>query len=183
MSTLMARTGGHLGNVKPRNFLVCDGKGVNPVMARKYKLPDFLNGVITQGVYERWLHRKAVVHVRRDRRRCNKAATNEAYKLAIHKAVTESAGQDSYTGEQLDWHLVSQYDNAQSKANRRQYKAQFALLPTADHVNDGLGPADFQICAWRTNDAKNDLPLDEFIALCRRVIDHQDKPRHTGEDD
>jgi hypothetical protein len=49
-------------------------------------------------------------------------------------------------------------------------------LPTVDHVNDGLGPADFRICAWRTNDAKNDQSLDEFVALCRRVIDYQGKP-------
>ena len=26
-----------------------------------------------------------------------------------------------------------------------------------DHVGDGLGAADFKICAWRTNDAKHDL--------------------------
>ena len=162
-------------NVRPKNFLVCDRTGVNPVVARKYELPDFLNRDITQGVYERWLHRKAVAHVRRDRRRGNKAATNEAYKIAIHKAVTESEGRDFYTGEQLHWRLISQYENEQAKASGRKYKRKFALLPTVDHVNDGLGPPDFQICAWRTNDAKNDLPLDEFIALCQRVIDHQDK--------
>lgn len=143
-------------------------------MARKYELPVFLKGIIEQSTYERWLHRKAVAHVRRDRKRGNKSATNESYKIAIHKAVMASNGRDFYTGEQLDWHLASQYDNEQSKANGRRYKAQFALLPTADHVNDGLGPADFQICAWRTNDAKNDLPLDEFIALCQRVIDYHD---------
>lgn len=144
-------------------------------MTRKYELPDFLTGVVNQSSYERWLHRKAVAHVRRDRKRGNISATNETYKIAIHRAVNQSSGRDFYTGEVLDWHLISQYDNEQSKAGGRQYKARFALLPTVDHVNDGLGPADFQICGWRTNDSKNDLTLADFIALCRRVIEYQEK--------
>jgi len=151
-------------------------------MARKYELPSFLKGVLTQSAYDKWLHRKAVAHVRRDRKRGNVSATNESYKIAIHKAVIGSEGLDFYTGEQLDWHLLSQYDNKESKADGRQYKARFTLLPTADHVNDGLGPADFQICAWRTNDAKNDLLLDEFIALCERVVDYQRKGQTSEEE-
>ncbi len=142
-------------------------------MARKYELPDFLEDVLTQAEYDRWLHRKAAAHVRRDRRRGNKAATNQLYKIAIHTEVTASGGCDAYTGEKLDWHLMGQYDNEKSKKGKRSYKARFGLLPTADHVNDGRGPADFRICAWRTNDAKSDPPLEEFIALCERVVTHQ----------
>jgi hypothetical protein len=66
--------------------------------------------------------------------------------------------------------LVSKYDNAESKEGKRDYKAQFALLPTVDHVGDGLGVADFKICSWRTNDAKDDLSLNEFVELCHRVV-------------
>ena len=150
-------------------------------MTRKYELPGFLEGVLTQAEYDRWLHRKAVAHVRRDRKRGNKAATNEAYKGALHAGITASAGCDAYTGEKLDWHLVGQYDNEKSKKDKRDYKARFGLLPTADHVNDGRGPADFRICAWRTNDAKGDLPLEEFIALCERVIAYHRKS-HAGND-
>jgi hypothetical protein len=139
---------------------------------RKYPLPDFLTSTLSQTQYERWLQRKAVAHVRRDRKRGNKSATNEEYKVAIHQAVIASHGRDFYTGEAMDWALVSTYDNKLSGANGRVYKAQFALLPTVDHVDDGLGPADFKICTWRTNDAKSDLPLDEFIALCNRVVRH-----------
>ena len=47
--------------------------------------------------------------------------------------------------ELLDWSLISHYDNAESKHGRREYKAKFALLPTIDHVGDGLGTADFKI--------------------------------------
>jgi len=70
---------------------------------KKYQLPTFLEGVITQAHYERWLHRKAMAHIKRDRkRRDNKEATNEEYKFAIHRAVEESLGKDAYTDEPLD---------------------------------------------------------------------------------
>jgi len=54
----------------------------------------------------------------------------------------------------------------------RNYKKEFALLPTVDHVGDGTGPLDLKICSWRTNDAKNDLPLSEFISVCQAVLKH-----------
>jgi hypothetical protein len=98
-----------------------------------------------------------------------------AYKTAIHKAVEQSEGLDAYTGETLRWDLISKYDNEASRLGRRVYKASLALLPTVDHVGDGLGAADFRICAWRTNDAKGDLEYAEFIGLCRRVLE-----RHSG---
>lgn len=139
---------------------------------RKYAMPDFLSGVLTQANYERWLRRKAAAHVKRDRKRGNSRAIGLEYRLAIHGAVLESNGNDTYTGEALEWGLVSKYDNEKSKSGTRRYKATFALLPTVDHVGDGLGSADFKICAWRTNDAKNDLSEPEFIALCRRVVEH-----------
>jgi hypothetical protein len=71
--------------------------------------------------------------------------------------------------------LVSTYSNAESKAGRTAYKSQFALLPTVDHVPGADGEYDFVICAWRTNDAKNDLSHDEFVALCRRVVDYHEE--------
>jgi hypothetical protein len=139
-------------------------------MMRKYQIPKFLEGTVTQDYYERWLHRKAVAHVRRDRKRRNKTATNEEYKIAIHKAVSDSKGKDAYTGEELDWTLLSKYDNKASKKHGRSYKKQFALLPSVDHVGDGTGPVDFKICAWRTNDAKSDLSYKEFVELCKRIV-------------
>ena len=131
-----------------------------------------MSKLVEQATYERWLHRKALAHVKRDRGRGNESATNEEYKMAIHQAVCVSNGKDAYTNEDLDWSLLSQYDNEQSKKHGRQYKKQFALLPSVDHVGDGKGAADFKICAWRTNDAKNDLSLAEFIELCRKVLTH-----------
>jgi hypothetical protein len=141
---------------------------------RKYQMPDFLTPILTQERYDRWLGRKASAHVKRDKERGNRTASREKYKLAIHDAVIKCGACDHYTGEQLDWSLLSRYNNAESKAQRRVYKSKFALLPSVDHVGDGLSEANFKICSWRTNDAKNDLTHDEFVALCRRVVSHFD---------
>ena len=143
-------------------------------MSQKYALPIFLAGTTTQASYTRWLGRKSVAHVRRDKKRGNTIATNEAYKMAIHRAVLQSDGRDDYTGELLDWSLISRYNNAASKEMRRPYKASFALLPTVDHVGEGLGAVDFKICSRRTNDAKHELTHIEFVELCRRVVAHFD---------
>jgi len=137
---------------------------------KKYRPPEFLEGVVPQEAYERWLDRKAKKHVKRDRARGNQTATVEQYKTAIHQAVEESNGKDAYTNEELNWFLLSQYDNEQSKKHGRKYKKAFALLPSLDHVGNGIGLADFKICAWRTNDAKNDLSYEEFLELSHKVI-------------
>jgi hypothetical protein len=142
---------------------------------RKYELPTFLSAITDQAAYERWLRRKAAAHVKRDRKRGNRTAVGEAYRVAIHLAVLNCEGRDCYTGEELRWDLLSTYRNDKSRAGRQAYKATLALLPTVDHVGDGQGAADFKICAWRTNDAKNDLSDAEFIQLCRRVIDHHQR--------
>ncbi len=136
--------------------------------------------MVDQKDYEKWLRRKAVAHVRRDRNRGYKLATNEIYKIAIHKAVCESEGKDAYTEERLDWSLISKYDNEQSKKYGRKYKKQFALLPSVDHVGDGKGTANFKICSWRTNDSKNDLSYVEFLGLCKKVIAAANKSLQRG---
>jgi len=141
-------------------------------VAKKYALPDFLHGRCEQDAYERWLDAKAIAHVRRDRARGNITATRASYMMAIHEAVIASRGFDYYTGEPLDWERISTYDNNESKARRRAYKREFALLPTLDHVGDGSGQPDFRICGWLTNDCKADLTMGELLAFCRRVIDH-----------
>jgi len=137
---------------------------------RKYQIPNFLEGVVDQVAYEKWLHRKAMSHIKRDRNRGNSTATNEAYKIEIHRAVSDSNGVDYYTEEKLNWTLLSKYNNEESKKFGRSYKSQFALLPSVDHVDDGKGRANFVICGWRTNDAKNDLSYGEFIKLCIRIV-------------
>ena len=47
---------------------------------RKYQLPGFLEKFVDQKTYDRWLHRKTVAHIRRDRNRST-TAKNEEYKI------------------------------------------------------------------------------------------------------
>ncbi len=140
-------------------------------MSKKRAMPSFLEGVVEPEAYEHWLIRKAAAHVKRDRKRGRKC-TGSAYRAAIHRAVVRSGGKDAYTGEKLDWHLMSTYDNEHSQRGRRAYKARFALLPTVDHVEGEATGTKFEICAWRTNDAKNDLSLESFLDLCQKVLAH-----------
>lgn len=135
-----------------------------------YKLPAFLDGRVTRETYARWLQRKAQAHVKRDRLRLSGPITITIYKQQIHIAVCHSEGLDWYTGETLDWEKISTYDNESSKAGRSIYKAEFAKLPTVDHVLCADGSYDFVICGWRTNDSKHDLSLPDFLKLCRLVI-------------
>lgn len=140
-------------------------------MERKCQFPEFLEGKSHPDLYRHWLHQKAVAHRSRDRKRGNPSTTVESYKIAIHGAVLASRGVDAYTGLPLRWELLSTYDNDASKAGKREYKQGFGDLPSVDHVGDGLGAPDFRICAWRTNDAKNDLSYEDFVKLCAAVVD------------
>lgn len=141
-------------------------------MPTKHEFPPFLNGVVTPAKYELWLGRKATAHVRRDRKRRYSKAKRSLYKEAIHAAVRKSKWHDTYTGEKLDWKLISTYNNKDAKAGGHAYKAKFALLPTVDHVDAGATEASFVICGWRTNDAKHDLSLPEFLNLCEKALLH-----------
>jgi len=141
-------------------------------MPRKYELPVFLADVTSRSAYIDWLSKKAATHVKRDKERGNTTATTQKYKVAIHNAVISSNGSDAYTGEDLDWSLLGKYNNEESKKGGRTYKARFNMLPSVDHVSDGIGDPDFKICAWQTNDAKNDKSLVEFLEICQKVIAH-----------
>lgn len=136
-----------------------------------YTAPAALN--IPHATYIRWLRRKAAAHLKRDRKRFpDQELTGEQFRQDIHKAVCDHGTHDFYTGEELNWSLVSTYDNAASKLGRTAYKLGLALLPTVDHVFETDGTWRFVICAWRTNDAKNDMSHAEFVALCQRVVAH-----------
>lgn len=141
---------------------------------RRYAAPSFLNNLITQSHYERWLTRKAEAHVRRDRKKKQNISV-ASYKKMIHDAVCHSEGRDDYTGENLDWTLISKWRNDEAKKEGPTYKKQFALLPSVDHATGRVGDTHFKICSWRMNDAKNDLSIDEFIDLAKKVLGHLDK--------
>jgi hypothetical protein len=137
---------------------------------RKYELPEFLVGVVTQVKYDRWLQRKATAHVRRDRKRGNLRAKIADYKIAIHNAVILSEGLDSYTNEKLDWTLLSKWNNEEAKDRGRDHKKEFYSLPSVDHVGDGRGKPEFKICGMLTNDVKSDLSHEQLLGLCERLL-------------
>jgi len=89
---------------------------------RKCDLPEFLKGVVSEAKYERWLHRKAMAHVRRDRKWGNGSAGNDNYKLAIHEAVRDSKGLDTYTREAIG--LVSDKHIRQRRLQQRSKRLQ-----------------------------------------------------------
>lgn len=136
----------------------------------KRSLPLFLADKITLPTYERWLQRKAAAHAKRDQKRFDHWKSGSTYRDDIHQAVLRSGGKDAYTGEELDWSLLSKYNNDESKAGRHGYKAGFALLPTVDHIEADNCLAAFCICGWRTNDAKHDLSITSFLTLCEKVL-------------
>jgi hypothetical protein len=108
--------------------------------------------------------------VKRYRKRGYEGITGASYRDAIHSAVVASGGRDFYTDEELDWSLLSKYNNDESLSGRHGYKAGFALLPTVDHVESARSNSGFCICGWRTNDAKHDLSHQAFVELCLRVV-------------
>jgi hypothetical protein len=139
---------------------------------RKRPLPPSLEGRVENLVYEHWLARKAAAHLKRDRKRGYENISGAAYRDAIHEAVVRSDGKDVYTGEELDWSLISTYNNDDSELGKHDYKASFALLPTVDHIESSVSNSGFCICSWRTNDAKHDLSHPAFIDLCKMVLEH-----------
>ncbi len=56
------------------------------------------------------------------------------------------------------------------------YKRKFKNLPTLEHVyrEDVSITLEFVICGWAVNDAKNDLSIDEFIELCKEVVEYHE---------
>ena len=147
----------------------------------KYALPECIVGQCTQPQYTRWLQRKAAAHARRDRKR--KLGTTVAvaqYKAAIHNAVCSGGASDYYTGEPLDWSIISKYRNEDSIAGKAKYKAQFAKLPSVDHTLDEQGNLKFVICSWLVNDSKSDMTLTQYYALCESVLRHREKLRSSS---
>ena len=123
--------------------------------------------------YRKMLQRKAVAVTRRDKRRDGKYSVKEAIE-AIHQAFHRCNGFDPYDGSKLDPKLLGTYDNNRSKEKGAAYKREMAMLPTIDHVTAKPVP-DFEIVSWQTNDAKGDMPPEEFIAYCRRVVQVADQ--------
>ena len=115
------------------------------------------------------IRKKAVAVTRRDKRRGGQYSVKEAIE-AINQAFHRCNGFDPYDGSKLAPELLGEYKNEDAKAEGAAHKRRFAMLPTVDHVK-AEPVADFEIVSWQTNDAKGDMPPEEFIAYCRRVVE------------
>ena len=128
---------------------------------------------VSDGKYSELIQRKAVAVTRRDKRRGGKYSVKEAIE-AIHQAFHRCNGFDPYVGSKLDPELLGTYSNERSKERGAAYKREMAMLPTVDHVTAEPVP-DFEIVSWQTNDVKGDMPPEEFISYCRRVVQVADQ--------
>ena len=123
--------------------------------------------------YSDLIRKKAVAVTRRDKRRDGKYTVKQAIE-AINQAFHRCNGFDPYDGSKLNPKLLGEYKNEDAKAEGAAHKRRFAMLPTVDHVKAEPEP-DFEIVSWQTNDAKGDMPPEEFIAYCRRVVQIADQ--------
>ena len=127
----------------------------------------------SDGKFSELIQRKAVAVTRRDKRRGGQYTVKQAIE-AIHEAFHRCSGSDPYDGSTLNPELLGTYSNERSKERGAAYKREMAMLPTVDHVTAEPVP-DFEIVSWQTNDAKGDMPPEEFIAYCRRVVQVADQ--------
>jgi len=136
-----------------------------------WSAPDWVE--LSDEDYSNLIRKKAVAVTRRDKKRGSEYSVKEAIE-AIDQAFHRCTGFDPYDGSKLNPKLLGEYDNKASKAKGAAYKKEMAMLPTIDHVK-AEQVADFEIVSWQTNDAKGDMPPDEFIAYCRRVVQIADQ--------
>jgi hypothetical protein len=79
---------------------------------------------------------------------------------------------DPYTGEELQWELIDEWDPNLARGNRA-YARKFALLPTVDHIDPESDILEFEICSWKINTCKGNLNPQEFVDLCKKVIQNR----------
>ncbi len=148
-------------------------------MSRKWKIPDCLKPKVSdEDAFRTWLDRKATSIRKRDRKRHLAVFSLSVTKQAIVSAIERSNGRDFYTGETLDWHLISKWVGSEEGTNANDYRRKFWMLPSVDHdFADSAKPV-FHICSWRMNVSKNDQSIAEFLQLAARVQKHQ-RGRHS----
>jgi hypothetical protein len=147
-------------------------QGMPKAPARIYLLPPFLKGICTEDVYRKWLDKRAeqlYVRDRDERRPYALKGSKSLYKKAIHAAVYASGLPDPYTGERMKWELIGTWD--WTKKVTDEIKAKYRLLPTVDHVDPYGNVLKFEICSWRINNCKVGLTPEEFVEVCRKVVE------------
>jgi hypothetical protein len=139
-----------------------------------YTLPPFLEGRVTPTDYLHWLNQKSANEHRRDLRLKRPIAlvnSKAMYKKKIHQAVWDKGEIDPYTGDKLNWELISRQTPSTKYGFINNFLNNFALLPVIDHV--GTEDLEFEICSWLINECKTCLTPDEFMGICKKVVDYR----------
>src|SRR4051812_27524549 len=112
-------------------------------VARKWKIPECLKPTVSdEEAFRKWLDRKAQSVRKRDRRRNVPVLSLSTMKEAILAAIERSNGRDFYTGEPLDWHLISKWVGMEEGTSASVYRRKFWMLPSVDHdFTDRVKPA------------------------------------------
>jgi hypothetical protein len=81
---------------------------------------------------------------------------------------------DPFTGDTLRWNLVGTWVNTKKELQDMDsgQRKQFAFLPVVDHTDPYSDTLQLEICSWQVNYCKSSSTPDEFVALCKRVLDY-----------
>ena len=145
--------------------------------APTYPPPAFWKEQKVKKKYGDWLDKKATKLRKKDQEKWpdREDVKRSTYKKAIHTAVTDSKGNDQYTGELLEWWRVWDANRAKSEGSR--FRREFARYPVVDHLDPRepgkSGKLELRICGLRTNGCKDDLPLSELEDFCKKFLKAQ----------
>jgi hypothetical protein len=139
-----------------------------------YFPPDFAKGKCTVRQFRKWLKDRTRTLYCRDVELKRPYALNSSWSTYTHM-MNDAAqhGQfDPYTGVELTWEEIDTWNPDLARGNREYAKA-FALMPTIDHIDPAADVLEFEICSWKINSCKGNLNPQEFVDLCKRVVEYK----------
>jgi hypothetical protein len=149
----------------------------------KFPVPAPIAGTTSQIDYDKWLNQKSWSLLSRDKRRNRPyamTATRQVYKQKIHEAAaTGNAIVDPYTGDTLRWDLLHKWDPKKDKGHKNFEKA-FYRLPSVDHRYPDSDTLDLEICSWLINSCKSDQSPEDFVKMCRTIVEYRSTRNHSG---
>jgi hypothetical protein len=143
----------------------------------KYPLPAFADGELTPHEYSHWVVGESADAYRRDCVKMRPFALKSSQKQCgnvVHEAVIAGNGIDPFTGARLRYDLVHTYDPIKARGNI-DYERQFDLMPNVDHIDPEADVLALEICAKRINLCKSEQNPEEFLNMCRKIVEYSEK--------
>ena len=156
---------------RPPAAAAADGRGAGGAKGI-YFPPDWLLATITAGQYKKWILKRAKELHSHDRdvgRPYALVLKVSDYCKLLDDAVHNGGRFDPFTGDELQWRLIGQWDVTHTVDPDGSYYRKFALAPAVDHVDPEAPELKFEICSNQVNLCKSYLSPDDFVALCRRI--------------